>query len=267
MGTRGRPTREPAWLWWILFAGLTLVSWLGWSWRGPLFVLALWCLYEFVLIPTKCNISPRDGFVCAEPVRGRLFACNPGHQRLKTDQLFRLFRLANPVQRPVAPDPNRATGEIVWAPHMRGRKQAAQNPPPAQPAQSPPPAQGAQPPQGGQPPLIIPPDQGAQPPPGGAQPLPGAAQPVAGTAQPVPGAAQPVPGAQPAAGTQPVPGAQPAAGTQPVAGAQPAAGGRAAPRAPQRVRRILSLEDERMVLLTAVATLLVVIGMAYGLVA
>jgi hypothetical protein len=65
---------------------------------------------------------------------------------------------------------------------------------------------------------------------------------------------------------QPVPGAQPAAGTPPAAGDQSVAGGQTAPRAPQRVRRILSLEDERMVLLTAVATVLVVIGMAYGLV-
>jgi hypothetical protein len=124
MGTRGLPTREPAWVWWILFAVLIVVLWwLAWSWRGLLLVLALWCLYELLLIPTKCNISPRDGYVCPEPVRGRLFACTPSHQRLKTDHLFRLFRLANPLHTPAAPDPNRATGEVVWGPHMREQKQ------------------------------------------------------------------------------------------------------------------------------------------------
>jgi hypothetical protein len=188
MGTRGLPVREPAWAWWILFAGLTVISWLAWSWRGPLCVLALWCLYEFVLIPTRCNISPRDGYVCADPVRGRLFACTPSHQRLKTDQLFRLFRLANPVHKPVAPDPNRATGEIVWAPHMREQQEPAQTAPPAQ------------------------------------------AAPVAPSGQPT-------------------------------------LGGQPAPKAPEKVRRILALADERMVLLTAVATVVVVVGMAYGLMA
>jgi hypothetical protein len=166
MGTRGLPAREPAWVWWILFAVLTVISWSAWSWRGPLFVLALWCLYELVLLPTRCDISPRDGFVCTDPVRGRLFACTPSHQRLKTDQVFRLFRLANPTHRPAAPDPNRATGEIVWAPHMRGQQ----------------------------------------------------------------------------------------------------AGPEAAPVAPRRTRRILSQADERMVLLTAVVTVVVVAGMAFGLV-
>jgi hypothetical protein len=172
MGTRGLPLREPAWVWWIIFAGLTVISWLAWSWRGPLFVLVLWCLYEFVLIPTRCNISPRDGFVCADPVRGRLFACTPGHQRLKTDQLFRLFRLANPIHKPPVSDPSRATGEIVWAPHMREQHPA----PPQQPPQ---------------PPIS---------------------------------------------------------------------------KAPGKARRILAQTDERMILLTAVATIVVVAGMAFGLV-
>jgi hypothetical protein len=139
-----------------------------WSWRGPLCVLALWCLYEFALIPSRCNISPRDGFVCAIPVRGRLFACTPGHQRLKTDQLFRLFRLANPLHKPTAPDPNRATGEIVWAPHMREQ--------------------------------------------------------------------------------------------------QPPAPGQSTPQTPEKARPILAKVDERMVLLTTVATIVVVTGMAFGLV-
>jgi hypothetical protein len=105
-------------------------------------------------------------------VRGRLFACTSGHQRLKSDQLLRLLRLsrlAGPTQKPAVPDPNRATGEIVWAPHMR-----EQHPSPAQ---------------------------------------------------------------------------------QPI------------PRAPEKARRILAKTDERMILLTTVATIVVVVGMVFGLVA
>jgi hypothetical protein len=60
----------------------------------------------------------------------------------------------------------------------------------------------------------------------------------------------------------------PPAQAAPVApGGQPTPGGQPAPKAPEKVRRILALADERMVLLTAVATVVVVVGMAYGLMA
>jgi hypothetical protein len=122
MGRRRRRWRESVLVWWGVFAALLVAAWLLWSWRVALLALLLWCLYEFVLVPTICRVTTRQGFSCREPVRGRLFACNPAHQQLKNDALWRLAGLHNPVRKKkVVPDPNRDTGVVVYSAAVRGR--------------------------------------------------------------------------------------------------------------------------------------------------
>lgn len=122
MGRRRRPGRESVTAWWIGFAVLAgLAVWLR-SWRIGLLALLLWCLYEFVLVPTICRLTTRRDLYCREPVRGRLFACTRAHQQVKNDALWRLFRLRDPFRaRRPQPDPNRETGEVVYAAPVRGR--------------------------------------------------------------------------------------------------------------------------------------------------
>ncbi|SEG85946.1 hypothetical protein SAMN04489712_118114 [Thermomonospora echinospora] len=121
MGRRRRRSRESALVWWAGF-GLLLAA-AGWqrSWRLALLTLLLWCGYEFLLVPTICRVMTRQGFSCREPVRGRLFACTPAHQQVKTDALWRLVGLRNPRRKKAAPDPNRETGMMVYSPKVRGR--------------------------------------------------------------------------------------------------------------------------------------------------
>lgn len=120
MGRRRRRRREPAFVWWIAFAALGVVIWLTWSWRVLLLVLALWCVYELCLVPTACRVMTRQGAGCREQVRGRLFACEPEHQKVKTEALLRLVGMRR-SRRTRAPDPNRTTGVVVWSPQVRGR--------------------------------------------------------------------------------------------------------------------------------------------------
>lgn len=121
MGRRRRRWRESVIAWWAGFAVLAGVA--GWqgSWRIALLGLALWCLYEFALVPTICRIMTRQGFACREPVRGRLFACTRAHQQVKNDALWRLVGLRNPFRGQPEPDPNRETGQVVYSPSVRGR--------------------------------------------------------------------------------------------------------------------------------------------------
>ncbi|ACY96251.1 hypothetical protein Tcur_0656 [Thermomonospora curvata DSM 43183] len=120
-GRRRRPGRESALVWWAAFALLLGAAWWLRSWRLALLTLLLWCGYEFLLVPTICRVSTRQGFSCREPVRGRLFACTPAHQEVKTDALWRLVGLSNPFRKKRAPDPNRTTGKVVFSPKVRGR--------------------------------------------------------------------------------------------------------------------------------------------------
>lgn len=111
-------------MWWGVFAAVAVGSVLLWSWRLALLGLLLWCLYEFVLVPTICRVMTRQGYACHEPVRGRLFACGDRHQRVKTDALWRLAGLRNPF-RPRGRDADgkahRDTGVVVFSPAVRGR--------------------------------------------------------------------------------------------------------------------------------------------------
>ncbi|WP_245974203.1 hypothetical protein [Thermomonospora umbrina] len=121
MGRRRRRGREPVLVWWIGFAVLPAAAWWAGSWRVALLTLLLWCVYEFLVVPTVCRVTTRQGFSCREPVRGRLFACTPAHQQVKTDALWRAIGLANPFRRKAAPDADRATGTVVYTPKVRGR--------------------------------------------------------------------------------------------------------------------------------------------------
>jgi hypothetical protein len=120
-GRRRRRRRESALVWWGVFAILALAAWWLASWRLALLALLLWCLYELVFVPTICRVRSREGFSCRDPARGRLFACNPGHQQVKNDALWRLVGLKNPFRKPPKADPNRQTGTLVVSPAVRGR--------------------------------------------------------------------------------------------------------------------------------------------------
>lgn len=125
-GTRRRPRRESALVWWVLFAAFAGFAWWLQSWRIALLGLLAWCLYQFMLVPTMCRILSQQGAACTERTRGRLFACGPDHQRLRNDALWRLAGLRNPFQKEPAepPRPPREDGEtgvVVVSPDLRGR--------------------------------------------------------------------------------------------------------------------------------------------------
>lgn len=117
-GTRRRPRREPALVWWALFAALGGVAWWLHSWRAALLVLLGWCFYQFAFVPTACRVSARPGAVCTERTRGRLFACGPGHQRLRNDALWRLAGL-RALFRKRPPRDGNESGAV--SPDARGR--------------------------------------------------------------------------------------------------------------------------------------------------
>lgn len=117
-GTRRRPRRESALVWWALFAALGGVAWWLHSWRVALLVLLGWCFYQFAVVPAACRVSTRQGAVCTERTRGRLFACCPGHQRLRNDALWRLAGRRAPFRK----RPPREEDEAGAAsPDVRGR--------------------------------------------------------------------------------------------------------------------------------------------------
>ncbi|MFB4317433.1 hypothetical protein [Actinomadura sp. 21ATH] len=117
---RRRPRRESALVWWALFAAWAGAAWYYRSWPVALLGLLVWCLYEFVLVPTVCRTMTRKGSSCREPVRGRLFACEDEHQRLKVDGLWRLAGMRNPLRGPDEPA-ERESGQVVVSPEARGR--------------------------------------------------------------------------------------------------------------------------------------------------
>ncbi|MFG2085022.1 MULTISPECIES: hypothetical protein [unclassified Spirillospora] len=119
-GARRLPRRESALLWWALFAAFAGTAWWIRSWRVALLGLLTWCLYEFLLVPTLCRVLKRQGHPCTKRVRGRLFACGPGHQRLKNDALWRLAGLRNPFQKKDE-EAGTETGVVVHSPDVRGR--------------------------------------------------------------------------------------------------------------------------------------------------
>ncbi len=121
MGRRRRRWREPGYVWWIGFVLLLGAALLLGSWRLALIALAVWCLYEFSLIPIVCRVTTREGFACGEPVRGRLYACSPAHQRVKNEALWGAVGLRNPFRRAATTDSERDTGVVVYSPPVRAR--------------------------------------------------------------------------------------------------------------------------------------------------
>jgi ferric-dicitrate binding protein FerR (iron transport regulator) len=119
-GTRRRPRRESALVWWALFAAFAGFAWWLQSWRVALLGLLAWCLYQFTLVPTLCRILSQQGAACTERTRGRLFACGAEHQRLRNDALWRLAGLRNPFQKEPPPDESE-TGVVVVSSDVRGR--------------------------------------------------------------------------------------------------------------------------------------------------
>jgi ferric-dicitrate binding protein FerR (iron transport regulator) len=120
-GTRRRPGRESALVWWALFAAVAGAAWWLQSWRVALLGLLGWCLYQFMLVPTMCRVLSPQGAACTERTRGRLFACGrPDHQRLRNDALWRLAGLRNPFQREAAREETES-GVVVVSRDVRGR--------------------------------------------------------------------------------------------------------------------------------------------------
>ncbi len=115
----GRDAEQIAW--WLLFAGLTVVGLLTWTWRLLLLTLLLWSFYEFCLVRTRCRVKTRQGFECVEPVRGRVFAHDRRHQDVKNDGLWNLIGRPNPRYTPRISEPNRDTGVVLVAPRVRHR--------------------------------------------------------------------------------------------------------------------------------------------------
>ncbi|MFI0450813.1 hypothetical protein [Actinomadura sp. 6N118] len=120
-GLRRRRRRESALVWWGGFAVLLLAAWWFRSWRLALIGLLLWCLYQFLLVPTICRVMTRQGYSCREPARGRLFACGAAHQSVKNDAVWRLAGLRNPFRKRPAPNAERETGVLVVSSEVRGR--------------------------------------------------------------------------------------------------------------------------------------------------
>ncbi|MBE1533420.1 hypothetical protein [Actinomadura algeriensis] len=121
-GTRRRPRRESALVWWAGFAVLAVAAlWLG-SWRTAFVCLLGWCLYQFALVPTLCRVLTPQGYACTERARGRLFACKPEHQRVKTDALW---RTVGRRRRSADHDVHDGTGVVVVSGNVRGRLTAA----------------------------------------------------------------------------------------------------------------------------------------------
>jgi hypothetical protein len=77
--------------WWTGVALLGVVALCVGTWRLWALTVLLWSLYELCFCPTTCGIATGGGAVCRNAARGRLFACAhvPGHQRSKTDALWR----------------------------------------------------------------------------------------------------------------------------------------------------------------------------------
>ncbi|MFD0901042.1 hypothetical protein [Actinomadura sediminis] len=125
-GSRRRPRREPAPVWWAGFAAFPAAAlWLG-SWRVAVVGLLAWCLYQFALVPTLCRVLTPQGYACAERARGRLFACGPEHQRAKNAALRRLAgRRRRTANGGGHHDVHDGTGVVVVSGDVRGRLDVA----------------------------------------------------------------------------------------------------------------------------------------------
>lgn len=99
MANRTRAEAQLAW--WTVIAALGAAALYVGTWRLWALTVLSWSLYELCFCPTTCSVATREGSPCRNGARGRLFACTnvAGHQRLKTDALWRLTGQRNPLSR------------------------------------------------------------------------------------------------------------------------------------------------------------------------
>jgi hypothetical protein len=77
--------------WWTGVALCGVVALYSGTWRLWALTVLLWSLYELCFCPTTCGVATGGGAACRNATHGRLFGCAhvPGHQRSKTDALWR----------------------------------------------------------------------------------------------------------------------------------------------------------------------------------
>jgi hypothetical protein len=64
-------------------------------WVAPLFT---WAAYELCFCPIACGVGTHKGAPCRKSATGRLFACDPAHQRLKRAVLLRWVGIRRPYR-------------------------------------------------------------------------------------------------------------------------------------------------------------------------
>ena len=104
--------------WWTGVALCGVLALFAGTWRLWALTVLLWSLYELCFCPTTCGVATGGGVACRRPAHGRLFACTdvPGHQRSKTDALWRPTVRHEPAARLRAPQSDGAQ-----AAHRRAR--------------------------------------------------------------------------------------------------------------------------------------------------
>jgi hypothetical protein len=104
--------------WWTGVGLLGVVALYAGTWRLWALTVLLWSLYELCFCPTTCGVATGGGAACRNDARGRLFACAdvPGHQRSKTDALWRPTVRHEPTSRLRVPQSDGAP-----AAHRRAR--------------------------------------------------------------------------------------------------------------------------------------------------
>ena len=77
--------------WWTGVALFGVAALYAGTWRLWALTVLLWSLYELCFCPIACGVATDGGVACRNAAHGRLFACAdvPGHQRSKTDALWR----------------------------------------------------------------------------------------------------------------------------------------------------------------------------------
>jgi hypothetical protein len=78
--------------WWTGITALGAAAAYTGTWRLWALTVLAWSTYELCFCPTTCGVTTHESGPCRNPARGRMFACLgvPGHQRLKTEALWRL---------------------------------------------------------------------------------------------------------------------------------------------------------------------------------
>jgi hypothetical protein len=90
--------------WWTGFTALGAAAAYAGTWRLWALTVLAWSTYELCFCPTTCGVTTQESGPCRNPARGRMFACLgvPGHQRLKTEALWRLTGRLSTLPRPRA---------------------------------------------------------------------------------------------------------------------------------------------------------------------